>query len=215
MNVGSPSSPPAKFKPRGKCTNLDDLTLADGYYSFDKNAAGFPEAWRGIGDCGLLTVTTEDHVTGAFTVKTLNAKVYNQADQITREFFRVCKKTSGFWNGISGWESEYTPWVVPSFGSNWSGGSAWYDIKYRRVQRRVDIEIYAYASGGTPATSIFTLPTGYRPEYDVIIPAMVLNAGFYVVRPMTVKAAGGGGGGVNITAVAGEYVYVSFSILVL
>lgn len=202
------------FTHRGKCTDLDDLTLADGYYTFDKNASGFPDSWHGVGDCGILTVKTEAHATGAFSVKTYRAEIYNPPDGYARDYIRVHKKASGFWNYNSGWQSEGTPWVVPNFGSNWSGGTGWYDIKYRRVQRRVDVEINAYASGGTPAASIFTLASGYRPEYDVVIPAMVLDAGFYVLRPMTVKNYQDGGG-VNIAAVAGEYVYASFSFLVL
>lgn len=209
MNVGSPSSPPAKFKPRGTCTNIDDVELADGYYAVDKNATGYPDV-RGVGDFATLTRVTNRHSNG-ISMRTDTLCCINPADLVARTWVRMSRQVSGYWY-VYAWQSESTPWVQPSLGTGWDG--SWlYFTRYRRVEKRVDVEIYAYASG-TPAAAIFTMPSGYRPEVEVRVPAMVLDAGFYIVRPLSVKDYSSGGG-VEITAVSGEIIYAAFSFLVL
>lgn len=209
MSLSAPSSPPAKFKPRGTCTNIDDTALPDGFYAVDKNATGFPDV-RGVGDFATLTRVTNVHSNG-LSMRTDTLTCINPSDLVARQWVRMSRQVSGFWY-VYDWQSEATPWVQPSLGTNWDGSSSYF-TRYRRVEKRVDVQIYAYASGA-PAASIFTLPAGYRPEVEVRVPAMVLDAGFYVVRPLSVKDYSSGGG-VQISAVAGEYVYASFSFVVL
>lgn len=60
-------------------------------------------------------------------------------------------------------------WQSPSWGSGWTNyGSGYQVVQFRRINNEIEIRGYAGTNLASPATTIFTLPAGYRPAATLI-----------------------------------------------
>lgn len=86
-------------------------------------------------------------------------------------------------------------WITPTLINSWANVSG-HTLQYRKTQLG-EICLKGRISGGTSATNVLLLPTGYRPSRDTLVPIMT-NA--YTVVMCVVRVTG--------------YIYVQFANLI-
>ena len=75
-------------------------------------------------------------------------------------------------------EAENNPaWIAPTMGNGWVDyGAGWYGAGYRKL-RNGNVELRGLIKNGTTATTVFTLPVGYRPvNGSLLFPVIGGNA---------------------------------------
>lgn len=93
---------------------------------------------------------------------------------------------------MSGDTIEYDePWIDVTFAANWAniGAFGLSDVQYRRERNQVvRLRGVAQAAAGA-ASTVFTIPAGFRPPANYIVP--ILNgAGLSTVGRLTIGTAG-------------------------
>ena len=80
-------------------------------------------------------------------------------------------------------------WTAPSLGGSWVNvGGGYQTMQYRRVGDQVQIR--GSIKSGNAYTAIFTLPVGFRPPANVVLPALYWNGSARVNGVFIVDAAG-------------------------
>jgi hypothetical protein len=70
-------------------------------------------------------------------------------------------------------------WTAPTLTNSWANyGSGYNPAGYRKTTDGM-VHVRGLIASGTMAVAAFTLPTGYRPPYDMCIPAMANGVSSY------------------------------------
>jgi hypothetical protein len=78
--------------------------------------------------------------------------------------------------GVEAWRSVGAS-GEPAFGSGWSNYGGTHQVVQFRLRADGDVELRGLTTGGSNGTSIFTLPSGYRPTEIQIFLANFANVG--------------------------------------
>lgn len=193
--MGGISPPSPKFQPRGQVLDLNDTTLADGYYLVANDAANQPDG--GIGSLaqyfGVYSKKTSKPVGNSTKYKTMEETVtYNvngMAGQVeTRTWKRIRCWASNYGWYAGAWRGEFTPWSGCTMQNFWLDTGDY--CNFRINGGNVDVQIHAKTNATTGnLTYIASMPTLVYPEETKYFPAILeTGSGKY---PTRVKVSGG------------------------
>lgn len=90
----------------------------------------------------------------------------------------VRSKTAGTWNAWQPMSLVTTPWTNLSYANSWANYGAPYQIgQYRKVGD--EVQLRGLIRNGTVNTTMFTLPTGFRPPDYLIFPGVSAGPATY------------------------------------
>jgi hypothetical protein len=81
-------------------------------------------------------------------------------------------------------------WIAPTFTNSWANTSGFQPAQYS-VDKSGFVEIRGLVQSGTVNTPIFTLPHGYRPEFQVYYSPLNFNGSFVPQDAVLVVRANG------------------------
>lgn len=167
----------------GSIENLNDLLDTNTYHQAQNAETSMGKNYP-IELAGMLEVINATRAAGGG-----NQYVYQRYSTYNgSEVFQRAKYSTSWstWSRLIADNPE--AWTNASIKSPWSsfGGGYSYPRYYKDYAKRVHLE--GMIKGGGSGNTMFTLPTGYRPEYDIIVSAHTSPGG--AVCRITILASG-------------------------
>ncbi|MEY4429151.1 MAG: hypothetical protein RLZZ182_1840 [Pseudomonadota bacterium] len=184
-------SPPAKFRYRGWIASYDCNNATEvGWYIVGSGHSNIPPDWPSAGGASegsLLEVYDIPASTG----------YPSRMQRITNNFINGALSGEGMvwvrgqnsdpgsgvwseWRHVAIQGANQRNWTAASYSTGWTNSAGYANAtRYRVVGNRVDVLIGAELTGVTNST-IFTLPTGYRPAGHMSFPASLHDSGTLV-----------------------------------
>lgn len=175
---------------------------------YRKNPFGFVQL-EGVAKSGTISATM-------FTLPDSHKPAYNQmfltvsnsaASRMTIGYDGQVIPTTGnnayYSLQTMGFPTHIDGWSYPSFSNSWVNyGSGWALASYVKDPFGI-VHVQGLVKTGTVGTAIFTLPAGYRPEYELVLPTYT-DTGIGQIRITTagvVTALNGGNGYFSLSGI--------------
>ena len=145
-------------------------------------------------DWRMATVSTVNSDGTVLTSDSITARCLDSySTPIVGDMIVLSQSGNGNWLAMGRICTTTPTWQTPTLGSNWAAGSAGVGTSYQGLRYRKDdlgdtliITGAVHSTSASPAGTIFTLPTGYRPAVDQRPPCMANVGGTYSGHSLTI-----------------------------